>query len=74
MDTEKQSQWPLQVFFYCYVTHVMSQVLHPKSVNKQYRGATCLSKVTLMFISVYCQNHQLLYNDAVTLNGNIKIV
>ena len=34
---------PYKFCFYCSATHVMSQVLQPKSVNKRYRGTTRLA-------------------------------
>ena len=38
MDTDKHHSDPDKFCFYCPATHVMSQVLQPKSVNKWYRG------------------------------------
>ena len=34
---------PYKFCFYCSATHVTSQVLQPKSVNKRYEGATRLA-------------------------------
>ena len=48
MDTAKRVMPPIPFVFYCSVTHVMSQVLQPKTVNKRYRGRHT-------FISVHMQ-------------------
>ena len=36
-NTDKRSQRRLKVLFYCSAAHVTSQVLQPKSVNKQHK-------------------------------------
>ena len=38
MDTDKRVVPPIPFVFYCSATHVTSQVLHPKTFNKRYRG------------------------------------
>ena len=38
MDTYKRVAPPISFIFYCSATHVTSQVLQPKTVNKRYRG------------------------------------
>ena len=47
MDTDKRVVPPISFVFYCSATHVTSQVLQPKTVNKRYRGQHT-------FISVHC--------------------
>ena len=38
MDTDKRVAPPISFVFYCSATHVTSQALQPKTVNKRYRG------------------------------------
>ena len=47
MDTDKRVVPPISFVFYRSATHVTSQVLQPKTVNKRYRGQHT-------FISVHC--------------------
>ena len=43
IETDKQSLPPYKFCLYCSTTHVTSQVLQPKSVNKRYRDITLVS-------------------------------
>ena len=45
MDTAKRKAPPIPFVFYCSATHVTSQVLQPKTVNKRYRGSYTFSSV-----------------------------
>ena len=45
VDTAKRVAPPISFAFYCSATHVMSQVLQPKTVNKRYRGRRTFSSV-----------------------------
>ena len=45
MDTDKRVAPPISFVFYCSATHVTSQVLQPKTLNKRYRGQHTLISV-----------------------------
>ena len=55
VDTAKRVAPPLSFAFYCSATHVMSQGLQPKTVNKRYRGRRTFSSVFYDLIYLNCQ-------------------
>ena len=55
MDTDKRVAPLYHLFFYCSATHVTSQVLQPKTVNKRYKGQHTFSVSIIILIHNVCK-------------------